>query len=1271
MVVTRSQTKLSAQLHTGDAGPHTTNANKFSNFITNAPQTPPREEPLGRGCRIPRPAAPTYDSLYVSEALTRRSKQPAVQELQINTRYPERDAAKRAVTKLSDTLELLDGSGAGPSESSDDSDGNDRCAMHTDGTPTRKVPHGRFRCNGTPGKVVTRKRDRDESVDSSITDESLRRGSPEEEAGGLLFEHSSLDLSSEEPLSDCEVQRAKKNAKVCVSKNKPINHYLSAEIKETSLEDKKGLFGASRGSRQRRTEDVLLGLSGADDAAHRREPGLSKEGNNNALGDITPLNLDTSVTFEKVGGLSGHIVLLREMVLLPLMYPGMLQAMSLSPPRGVLFVGPPGTGKTLMARALANEGMLHANQKITFFMRKGADILSKWVGEAERQLILLFEEAKRQQPSIIFFDELDGLVPVRHAKAEQSQAALVATLLALIDGLDDRGRVVVIGATNRPDTIDPALRRPGRFDRELYFPLPDGAARRHILDIVTKPMLPADRLDREEILQELTDRCAGWTGAEIQAVCTEAGLNRLRTALPQIYTTSKKLQIPEGALIVQREDFFIAAHRVKTSARRVTTAVGDGLDEHLEYLLNSTRCKLLSFVAARWPSASTALAKEKRDCSNSADAVRELSSFPISNVAHPFLLFLTTEAVGCATDREDSEFAVQKAAIALTKGLPSIRTFTLYLPHLVVDRDASGLLGVRTTGDLGPLSGNLTCGEGGDDLRDSNRFDTGHIYSCIAAVRRCSGPSLVILKGLEEWLADHAPEVDASFGCGNKCGIGRSNDVDNLCYYLNCLRDTDALIIAPTVRRDVPSTFFAGNRLSIQLRTAVCEVPCTPSDDDLRRFLSYLLRVVDLALKTSAPINLQELPEDLSPPPPLSPKQVRAAWLDEVDLWRRVDFRRRQLRHVLTKWVGQYINNKKFSVFVSRNLDLTPTHDLYNHWQQHTNGRQISLSDVMMKLENEEYTSLSQYNNDIDMLVNNVRSFFRTVSAFDLRYRVRASELKELTVLNLYKINRAVVSFCEKHKDLVMPGAPPPCSTADKALQEPPKTPQRGTTGATPTQRKKPRYYGMRRRRRPANRGSRSCQKKAPVENVERDQPREAEIDVLGSSGSRDDNHDREEKDRRKTENMEVEVKTMVEEEMVEVDGAPVDESIPRRLEVELPQQCDIAGLAPEDGEGTEHAAEHHSPDGTYGSADEWMGVMLLKLRGFSFLRLHLVMQAAMRLLESEVQMRRVRGEHQQTTEFEPASSSREVSPFKSSMTFCSWMLLKAVQEVEVVSSNG
>jgi SpoVK/Ycf46/Vps4 family AAA+-type ATPase len=181
-------------------------------------------------------------------------------------------------------------------------------------------------------------------------------------------------------------------------------------------------------------------------------------------------------------------------------------------------------------------------------MRKGADCLSKWVGEAERQLRLLFEEAKNSQPSIIFFDEIDGLAPVRSSKQDQIHASIVSTLLALMDGMDGRGQVVVIGATNRPDAIDPALRRPGRFDREFYFPLPGVEAREKILSIMTKGWHGWSGDEGKESLRGLAKMTKGYGGADLRVSCScdrsstwlmdLSCLGVVHRSLPQCHSTS-------------------------------------------------------------------------------------------------------------------------------------------------------------------------------------------------------------------------------------------------------------------------------------------------------------------------------------------------------------------------------------------------------------------------------------------------------------------------------------------------------------------------------------------------------------------------------------------------------------------------------------------------------------------------------------------------------------------------------------------------------------
>lgn len=310
-----------------------------------------------------------------------------------------------------------------------------------------------------------------------------------------------------------------------------------------------------------------------------------------ALADADPLGVDPNVDFEGVGGLDDHINRLKEMVALPLLYPEVFQRFHVTPPRGVLFHGPPGTGKTLLARALASSVSSHG-KKVTFYMRKGADALSKWVGEAERQLRLLFEEARKNQPSIIFFDEIDGLAPVRSSKQEQIHASIVATLLALMDGMDGRGQVIVIGATNRPDSVDPALRRPGRFDREFYFPLPNVQARRAIIDIHTKNWDPPLKPQFKDNLAEVTK---GYGGADLRALCTEAALNAVQGTYPQIYQSDKKLIIDPSTIKVLAKDFMISVSKMIPSSERSASSGAAPLSKSIEPLLR----KALDDISAR------------------------------------------------------------------------------------------------------------------------------------------------------------------------------------------------------------------------------------------------------------------------------------------------------------------------------------------------------------------------------------------------------------------------------------------------------------------------------------------------------------------------------------------------------------------------------------------------------------------------------------------------------------------------------------------------
>ncbi|NXN29596.1 ATAD2 protein, partial [Nycticryphes semicollaris] len=327
-----------------------------------------------------------------------------------------------------------------------------------------------------------------------------------------------------------------------------------------------------------------------------------------SLADVDPMQIDCSVRFDGVGGLSDHISALKEMVVFPLLYPEVFERFKIQPPRGCLFYGPPGTGKTLVARALANE-CSQGDRRVAFFMRKGADCLSKWVGESERQLRLLFDQAYQMRPSIIFFDEIDGLAPVRSSKQDQIHSSIVSTLLALMDGLDSRGEIVVIGATNRLDSIDPALRRPGRFDREFLFSLPNKEARKEIFTIHTRDWTPKPL---DSFLEELAEKCVGYCGADIKSLCAEAALCALRRRYPQIYRSSEKLQLDIASIKITAKDFVMAMQKTVPASHRAVASPGRALSSVSKPLLENTLARILQALQRVFPHAELALKKDQQ-----------------------------------------------------------------------------------------------------------------------------------------------------------------------------------------------------------------------------------------------------------------------------------------------------------------------------------------------------------------------------------------------------------------------------------------------------------------------------------------------------------------------------------------------------------------------------------------------------------------------------------------------------------------------------------
>ncbi|NYZ77235.1 CDC48 family AAA ATPase [Candidatus Micrarchaeota archaeon] len=271
--------------------------------------------------------------------------------------------------------------------------------------------------------------------------------------------------------------------------------------------------------------------------------------------DVTAL---PNVTYDDVGGLKDTILKIREMVELPLRHPEIFEQLGIDPPKGVLLHGTPGTGKTLLAKAVANES--DAN----FFYIGGPEIISKYVGESEERLRKLFKEAEETSPSIIFLDEIDAIAPKREEVVGEVEKRLVSQLLTLMDGLKARGEVIVIGATNRPDSLDPALRRPGRFDREIEIGVPDKRDRNEILTIHTRNM-PLENVK----LEELSSVTHGYTGADLSLLTKEAALKALRRLLPSINIEEET--IPQEILEklkVNREDFFNALREIQPSALR-------------------------------------------------------------------------------------------------------------------------------------------------------------------------------------------------------------------------------------------------------------------------------------------------------------------------------------------------------------------------------------------------------------------------------------------------------------------------------------------------------------------------------------------------------------------------------------------------------------------------------------------------------------------------------------------------------------------------------
>ena len=284
----------------------------------------------------------------------------------------------------------------------------------------------------------------------------------------------------------------------------------------------------------------------------------------------------TGITYEDIGGLHKEVTRVREMIEMPLKHPEIFSRLGIQPPKGVLMHGPPGTGKTLIAKAVANES------GVSFFDIAGPEIMSKYYGESEQRLREIFEEASKNSPAIIFIDELDSIAPKRENVTGEVERRVVAQLLAMMDGIEDRGQVIVIAATNRVDSIDAALRRPGRFDREIDIGVPDRDDRIEIIQIHTRNMPTKDEVD----LEYIADNTHGFVGADLAALCKEAAMKALKRQMPLINlniktknqdeSESSEIGVREGTISsdildsieVIRDDFDAALKELEPSSMR-------------------------------------------------------------------------------------------------------------------------------------------------------------------------------------------------------------------------------------------------------------------------------------------------------------------------------------------------------------------------------------------------------------------------------------------------------------------------------------------------------------------------------------------------------------------------------------------------------------------------------------------------------------------------------------------------------------------------------
>uniref|UniRef100_A0A2K5CWN3 ATPase family AAA domain containing 2B n=1 Tax=Aotus nancymaae TaxID=37293 RepID=A0A2K5CWN3_AOTNA len=673
-----------------------------------------------------------------------------------------------------------------------------------------------------------------------------------------------------------------------------------------------------------------------------------------SLADVDPMNIDKSVRFDSIGGLSHHIHALKEMVVFPLLYPEIFEKFKIQPPRGCLFYGPPGTGKTLVARALANE-CSQGDKKVAFFMRKGADCLSKWVGESERQLRLLFDQAYLMRPSIIFFDEIDGLAPVRSSRQDQIHSSIVSTLLALMDGLDNRGEIVVIGATNRLDSIDPALRRPGRFDREFLFNLPDQKARKHILQIHTRDWNP--KLS-DAFLGELAEKCVGYCGADIKALCTEAALIALRRRYPQIYASSHKLQLDVSSIVLSAQDFYHAMQNIVPASQRAVMSSGHALSPIIRPLLERSFNNILAVLQKVFPHAEISQSDKKEDI--------ETLILEDSEDENALSIFETSCHSG--SPKKQSTAAIHKPYLHFTMS-PYHQPIS-YRPRLLL----SGERGSGQTSHLAPALLHTL------ERFSVHRLDLPALYSvsaktpeesCAQIFReaRRTVPSIVYMPHIGDWWEAVSETVRATF--------------------LTLLQDIPSfspiflLSTSETMYSELPEEVKCIFRIQYEEVLYIQR----PIEEDRRKFFQELiLNQASMApprRKHAALCAMEVLPLALpSPPRQLSESEKNRMEDQEENTLR-------ELRLFLRDVTKRLATDKRFNIF-SKPVDIEEVSDYLEVIKE-----PMDLSTVITKIDKHNYLTAKDFLKDIDLICSNALEYNPDKDPGDKIIRHRACTLKD------------------------------------------------------------------------------------------------------------------------------------------------------------------------------------------------------------------------------------------------------------------------------------